>query len=155
MLRRQSDDSSRIDRDALGRVGGDNVRWRAGLNGSFDASDVGWPKTRQRWSSAKRVELRDVPQQTDLSHRRADEKSLVCLGNPSDRKPGTRSNAMTPRFAATRWLQTSLEESMDMHRASIAMAAVRSDVDPSSHALSVPARPLPHARTKIFTTLLT
>ena len=38
-LRRQSDDNSRIDPDALGRVGGGDTRWDAG---SFDAIDAGW-----------------------------------------------------------------------------------------------------------------
>ena len=43
VLRRQSDDSSRIDRDALGRFwGGGNVRLGAVLNGSFDATNAGW-----------------------------------------------------------------------------------------------------------------
>jgi hypothetical protein len=42
VLRRQSDNSSRIDRDALGRFRGGNVRWGTGSDGSFGATGRGW-----------------------------------------------------------------------------------------------------------------
>lgn len=85
-LRRQSDDS-RIDCDAIGRVGGGNARWGTGFNGPFDAEDTGWLDQKAPTMSAQYFDRSGTDHAVTFGQRRCHSlppRSIAGLTRPSD-----------------------------------------------------------------------